>query len=178
VGCTVYRFPDHTFQWILFSWIFIGDLPFRAKMVTGTGSQKDHSFLGTYDLFRDHHDNFRISFKFSEIEFMKIENHPFSTLDWSTVPVEEYPGDTGKATWRVKHINDIRVRMVEYSPGYSANHWCKKGHVLLCLDGEMETELEDGRKYRLVKGMCYFVADEAEAHRSSTEHGCSLFIVD
>ena len=109
---------------------------------------------------------------------MKIDSHLFETIKWSEVAIEEHPGDTGFATWKVKKLNDIRVRLVEYSPGYKANHWCSKGHVLFCMDGEMDTELEDGRVMKLTKGMCYFVGDNNEAHRSSTSTGCKLFIVD
>jgi quercetin dioxygenase-like cupin family protein len=109
---------------------------------------------------------------------LKIESHPFETIDWSGVSLEEHKGDTGFAKWKVKKLNDIRVRMVEYSPGYKANHWCSKGHVLFCMEGEMETELEDGRVMKLTKGMSYFVGDNNEAHRSSTVTGCKLFIVD
>src|SRR5688572_5369039 len=109
---------------------------------------------------------------------MQIPYIPFQTLDWSTVPIEEHKGDTGMAYWKVQKANDIRVRFVEYSPGYKANHWCSKGHIMFCMDGEMETELEDGRLFKLTKGMTYFVGDDCEAHRSSTQTGCKLFIVD
>ena len=82
------------------------------------------------------------------------------------------------AYWQVHNVNEIRVRMVEYSPGYFADHWCSKGHILYCVKGEMNTELKDGRIFRLEEGMCYFVGDNNEAHRSSTEKGCVLFMVD
>ena len=82
------------------------------------------------------------------------------------------------AYWQTQMLSDIRVRLVEYSPGYKADHWCKKGHVLICFEGEMETELEDGRIMKLTKGMCYLVGDNNEAHRSSTTMGCKLFIID
>ena len=103
---------------------------------------------------------------------------PFQTLDWTNMPKEERKGLTGIAHWRVLNMNNIRVRMVEYSPGYFADHWCKKGHIMYCIDGEMTTELEDGRKFTLSKGMTYHVGDDCEAHRSHTEKGCSLFVVD
>ena len=90
----------------------------------------------------------------------------------------EHPGETGKAYWRTKTFNNIRVRMVEYTPGYLADHWCQKGHVLLCLEGELQTELKDGRKVTLKPGTSYQVADGAEAHRSYTPIGAKLFIVD
>lgn len=109
---------------------------------------------------------------------MNLSSFPFQTTDWSTVPKEEHKGTTGIAYWQIQHMNEIRVRMVEYSSGYLADHWCNKGHIILCLEGEMETELKDGRIMKLTKGMCYFVGDENEAHRTSTVNGCKLFIVD
>ena len=109
---------------------------------------------------------------------MNLSSFPFQTLNWSAVPKEEHKGDSGIATWQIQVMNDIRVRMVEYSPGYKANHWCSKGHIIFCLEGEMDTELEDGRIFTLSKGMTYFVGDNCEAHRSSTKNGCRLFIVD
>ena len=72
----------------------------------------------------------------------------------------------------------IRVRMVEYTPGYVADHWCRKGHVLLVLEGELETVLADGRVFKLKGGMSYQVADDAEPHMSRTITGARLFIVD
>lgn len=82
------------------------------------------------------------------------------------------------ATWRTRQFGPIRVRMVDDTPGYLADRWCKKGHILLCLEGELLTELEDGRAFMLKPGMSYQVADQAEAHRSSTTTGAKLFIVD
>lgn len=109
---------------------------------------------------------------------MQISELPFGTTDWSLVEATEHQGETGLAYWRTRHFGDIRVRMVEYSPGYLADHWCVKGHILLCIEGELITELEDGRKFTLSPGMSYQVADNAEPHRSSTATGARLFIVD
>ncbi len=109
---------------------------------------------------------------------MQMSDIPFGTTDWSSITPTEHPGETGKAFWRTCQFGSIRVRMVEYTPGYLADHWCVKGHVLLCLEGELHTELEDGRTFRLKPGMSYQVADNAEAHRSSTPCGARLFIVD
>ena len=109
---------------------------------------------------------------------MNLSSFPFETIDWSAIPREDHKGETGIAFWQTKMMNNIRVRKVEYSAGYKADHWCNKGHVLLCLEGEMTTELEDGRAMQLKEGMYYFVGDNNEAHRSSTEDGCKLFIVD
>jgi hypothetical protein len=109
---------------------------------------------------------------------MEIANLPFGTTDWTQVERTEHKGEQGEAYWRTCQFGPIRVRMVEYTPGYLADHWCRKGHVLLCLQGELHTELEDGRSFLLKAGMSYQVADNAEAHRSSTTTGASLFIVD
>ena len=109
---------------------------------------------------------------------MKLSSFPFQTLNWSSISKEEHTGEIGVAYWQVQHVNDIRVRMVEYSAGYKADHWCSKGHIILCLEGEMNTELEDGRVMNLQKGMCYFVGDNNEAHRTASPTGCKLFIVD
>lgn len=109
---------------------------------------------------------------------MKIEQIPFGITNWADIPVTEHTGVTGKALWRTQQFGSIRVRMVEYTPGYLADHWCEKGHILLCLDGRLETELADGRIFILTPGMSYQVADQAEAHRSSTTEGARLFIVD
>ena len=109
---------------------------------------------------------------------MQISDVPFSTTDWSSVPATEHQGQSGSATWRTRHFGPIRVRHVEYTPGYLADHWCVKGHILLCLAGELDTELADGRRFTLTPGMTYQVADNAEPHRSSTRTGASLFIVD
>jgi hypothetical protein len=109
---------------------------------------------------------------------MQLSAFPFQTLDWSTIHVEEKTGETGVAYWQTFLVNDIRVRKVEYSPGYKADHWCSKGHIILCIEGEMDTELDDGRIMNLTAGMTYFVGDSCEAHRSSTQNGCKIFIVD
>ena len=109
---------------------------------------------------------------------MKIDDIPFGTTDWSTVPVTEHPGKTGAALWRTRQFGSIRVRMVEYTPGYLADHWCEKGHILLCLAGSLHTTLRDGRHFDLAPGMSYQVADGAEPHCSSTATGATLFIVD
>ena len=109
---------------------------------------------------------------------MRIENVPFMTTDWATVPVTDHPGATGTATWRTVEIGNLRVRMVEYSADYLADHWCSRGHVLLVLSGELDTDLKDGRSFTLRPGQSYQVADDQEPHRSRTEGGGWLFIVD
>jgi hypothetical protein len=109
---------------------------------------------------------------------VNISDIPFGVTDWSGIEATTHPGETGIARWRTRQFGTIRVRLVEYSPDYLADHWCAKGHILLCLDGELHTELADGRRFILNPGMSYQVADGAEPHRSSTAHGARLFIVD
>lgn len=109
---------------------------------------------------------------------MEIDNIPFGITDWKKIEPTEHPGETGKALWYTQQFGNIRVRLVEYSPGYFANHWCSKGHILFCVAGELHTELEDGRKFILTPGTSYQVADNAEPHRSHTPGGATLFIVD
>jgi quercetin dioxygenase-like cupin family protein len=109
---------------------------------------------------------------------MHMTDIPMELTDWASVERIEYKGETGVAFWRTRNFGSIRVRMIEYSPGYSADHWCVKGHILLCLEGELHTELKDGRKFVLKPGMSYQVADDAEPHRSITSVGAKLFIVD
>ncbi len=109
---------------------------------------------------------------------MQMSGIPFGITDWSQVERTEHEGESGLATWRTRQFGPIRVRMVEYTPGYRADHWCDKGHILLCLEGVLHTELGDGRRVTLTPGMSYQVADGAEPHRSCTEAGATLFIVD
>ena len=109
---------------------------------------------------------------------MKIENVPFGVTDWSRVPKTEHPGETGAAYWWTIEQGNVRVRIVEYSPGYLADHWCSRGHVLYVLSGELVTELKDGRSVTLLPGQSYQVADAEEPHRSRTAAGATLFIVD
>jgi quercetin dioxygenase-like cupin family protein len=113
---------------------------------------------------------------------MKMDAFAFGTTNWAEVERTEHGGETGVAYWRTRFFgekpNQIRVRMVEYTAGYLADHWCQKGHVLFCMEGELETTLEDGRKFVLTAGMSYQVGDNAEPHQSYTKTGAKLFIVD
>lgn len=109
---------------------------------------------------------------------MKISNIPFSITDWSKVDITEHPGETGVAYWRTQIFGDIRVRIVEYTPGYKADHWCSKGHIVFCLEGEMFSEHQDGQKLVLTPGKSYQVEDDKEPHRSYTKTGAKIFIVD
>ncbi|MBC7884280.1 MAG: DHCW motif cupin fold protein [Saprospiraceae bacterium] len=102
----------------------------------------------------------------------------FQTIDWSTVEKTEHKGKTGVAYWQTLKFNGLRLRMVEYSPGYLADHWCKKGHIVHCIEGSFDSELETGGNYHMTKGMTYIVSDDLSSHRSYSEHGVKLFIID
>jgi quercetin dioxygenase-like cupin family protein len=109
---------------------------------------------------------------------MEIKTFPFQTLDWTGIEAEEHTGTTGTASRKIFQMGDIRIRMVEYSANYFADHWCQKGHIIYCIKGEMITELEDGRQFTLSQGMSYHVGDNSNAHRSRSKDGCTLFVVD
>jgi mannose-6-phosphate isomerase class I len=105
-------------------------------------------------------------------------NIPFTTIDWEQVARTEHKGETGTAWWQTKQFVGLRIRVVEYSPGYLADHWCSKGHIVHCLEGEFESQLETGETLSLKKGETYVVSDELSSHRSSTQNGVKLLIVD
>ena len=109
---------------------------------------------------------------------MKLSDFPFLSVDWSQVEPELHAGEAGTATWRTRHFGAIRVRMVQYSAGYRADHWCSKGHLLLCLRGNLHTTLADGREVVLGPAMGYYVADDLQPHRSRSDEGATLYIVD
>jgi quercetin dioxygenase-like cupin family protein len=109
---------------------------------------------------------------------MKLIGIPFQTIDWSSIAPTEHRGESGVATWRTVEIGNVRARIVEYSPGYVADHWCERGHVVYVLDGEIVNELRDGRSNVLSAGEGYVVADGDGAHRSKSLRGARLFIVD
>jgi len=103
---------------------------------------------------------------------------PFQTIDWANIEKVTYPGETGTAYWQTQQWNGLRVRKVEYSPGYLADHWCQKGHIVHCLEGSFISELSTGEKIVLSKGDTYVVSDNMSSHRSITEEGASLLIID
>jgi hypothetical protein len=109
---------------------------------------------------------------------MEIPGVPFGVTDWSSLDTTEQVGERGVAMWRTSHVGHVRIRVVEYSPGYLADHWCTKGHFLLCLDGGLDTELADGRTFALTRGMSYQVGDNVAPHRSRTAIGAKLFVID
>ena len=109
---------------------------------------------------------------------MRLSGIPFETTDWSKIEQTKHKGERGFVYWRTQQFGDIRVRMLECTPGFMSDHWCNKGHILLCVEGELHTELQDGRRFKLTPGMSYQVAEDEEPHRSYSEHGAKLFVVD
>ncbi len=109
---------------------------------------------------------------------MKNINIPFQVIDWGKVPKSQYPGEVGIANWQTTQLPGLRIRIVEYSKDYLADHWCKKGHIVHCLEGEFISELQNGEKHILTKGMTYVVSDEMSSHRSVTQLGAKLLIID
>jgi mannose-6-phosphate isomerase class I len=103
---------------------------------------------------------------------------PFQTIDWDSVPKTEFPGETGISFWQTVQLGGLRIRIVEYSAGYLADHWCQKGHIVHCLEGSFITEQENGESVTLEKGMTYVVSDEMSSHRTFSENGVKLLIVD
>jgi|SRR5580704_13618230 hypothetical protein len=102
----------------------------------------------------------------------------FQTIDWNTIAKTEYGGETGTALWQTLQYNKLRLRIVEYSAGYLADHWCQKGHIVHCLEGAFDTELETGEMFRLTAGMTYIVSDNLSSHRSISKSGVKLLIID
>jgi len=107
-----------------------------------------------------------------------MSNIPFQTIDWTSIEKIEYKGETGVASWQTVQFDGLRVRLVEYSNGYKADHWCQKGHIVFCLDGEFISELSTGEEIILTKGQTYIVSDELSSHRSVSTNGVKLLIID
>ncbi len=107
-----------------------------------------------------------------------MSNIPFQAIDWTLIDKVEYKGETGVAHWQTIEFDGLRLRLVEYSNGYLADHWCQKGHIVHCLDGEFISELSTGEKIKLTKGETYIVSDELSSHRSVSANGVKLLIVD
>jgi hypothetical protein len=107
-----------------------------------------------------------------------MKDIPFQTIDWTSIEKVEYRGETGLAIWQTVQFDGLRIRLVEYSSGYLADHWCRKGHIVHCLEGEFISELSTGEKVKLSKGETYIVSDDLSAHRSFSEEGVKLLIID
>lgn len=107
-----------------------------------------------------------------------MSNISFQTINWNDINKTEHPGQTGIAFWQTLQFSGLRLRIVEYSKGYLADHWCKKGHIVHCLEGEFISELASGQQFSLKTGMTYIVSDELSSHRSFSNDGVKLLIVD
>lgn len=107
-----------------------------------------------------------------------MSNIPFQTIDWKSIEKVKYKGETGIAYWQTVQLGGLRIRIVEYSKDYLADHWCEKGHIVYCLEGEFIAELKDGTNQTLRKNETYVVSDELSSHRSYSENGVKLLIVD
>jgi hypothetical protein len=103
---------------------------------------------------------------------------PFKLIDWNPIGRTEHPGETGTALWQTAEFPGLRLRIVEYSAGYLADHWCRKGHIVHCLEGEVVSEMESGEEYLLTPGMTYVVSDDLSSHRSRAREGVKLLIID
>lgn len=109
---------------------------------------------------------------------MELRDFPFCVTDWSQVERTEHRGETGTSFWHTRMFGEVRVRIMEYSADYRTGYWCSKGHVFYCLEGELEIELEDGRRFVLTPGKSFQVADGAERHRNYSRDGAKFFVVD
>jgi len=110
---------------------------------------------------------------------MIIDNNiPFQTIDWTIIPKIEHKGETGTSIWQTIQFPGLRIRIVEYSKGYLADHWCQKGHIVHCLEGEFISELQNSDKTSLEKGMTYVVSDDLSSHRSYSKDGVKVMIID
>ncbi|TCD02134.1 hypothetical protein EZ449_18920 [Pedobacter frigidisoli] len=103
---------------------------------------------------------------------------PFTNIDWTKIQKTVHLGETGTATWQTLNLDGLRIRIVEYSAGYLADHWCKKGHIVQCLAGSFTSELQDGTSFSLSAGMTYVVSDDLSSHRSIAADGVKLLIID
>jgi quercetin dioxygenase-like cupin family protein len=109
---------------------------------------------------------------------MKTQQVPFTVIDWEKVPVTEVPGKSGAAQMRTVIDQTLCVRMVDFTPGYSADHWCAKGHIAFVVAGSLKIVVGDGRSFDLHAGSSFHMGDQAGRHRVSTGDGARVFIVD
>ncbi len=109
---------------------------------------------------------------------MKIEQVPFTVVEWEKEPVIEVPGKSGTAQMRTVMNDTLCIRMIDFTAGYSADHWCVKGHIAFVVAGALKIVLEDGRSFDLRAGSSFHVGDEAGRHRVSSDAGAKVFIVD
>ena len=124
------------------------------------------------------HKALTVSGNFNKILRQGMSNISFQTIDWDSIVKTEHKGETGTSFWQTLQLDGLRVRIVEYSTGYLADHWCQKGHIVHCLEGDFISELENGDEFSLSKGMTYTVSDNLSSHRSVSKSGVKLLIID
>lgn len=106
---------------------------------------------------------------------MELSGLPEAVVDWSRTPATKTAG----ATSRAHKTNDVQLRVVDYDPGYLADHWCSKGHILYVISGSLTIEHGDGKaSYELAAGMSWQTADNGPPHRVRSTGGATVFIVD
>jgi hypothetical protein len=110
---------------------------------------------------------------------VKLEGQGVLPARWSALPPEEHPGDSGTSFWRILEMGQVRTRVVDYSAGFRADHWCERGHVMILLEGSLTLALADGRRFELGRGEGFLLPDdESNPHAASSESGARVFIVD
>ena len=107
-----------------------------------------------------------------------MENITFQSIDWTKIATTEHKGEIGTAFWQTLEYSGLRIRIVSYTPGYLADHWCQKGHIVHCLEGDFVSQLETGEDFSLESGMTYVVSDNLSSHRSVSKNGVKLLIID
>jgi hypothetical protein len=107
-----------------------------------------------------------------------MQNITFQTIDWTQITKTEHSGETGNAIWQTRQYDGLRIRVVSYPPGYVADHWCKKGHIVHCLEGGFVSQLENGEAFSLESGMTDIVSNDLSSHKSISKNGVKLLIID
>lgn len=105
-------------------------------------------------------------------------NIPFQAINWDQVEKIQYYGEMGIATWQTLDFDGLRIRIVEYSPNYKADHWCQKGHIVHCLEGSFICRHQDQRIFEFNRGMTYIVSDSLSSHLSISKNGAKILIID
>ena len=110
---------------------------------------------------------------------MKIPDMPLTLTNWGQMEAEEHAGETGTSFWWTMEKEALRVRLVDYAPGFRSDHWCSRGHVLHVLEGVLIVEMKNGRIIEMPAGTGFLAGDdETNPHRARTETGAKVFIVD
>ena len=109
---------------------------------------------------------------------MTIKNFLPISFDWNIIPTQKNNGKTGFCLIRTHTLGEIKIRHIEYSANYSADHWCDKGHIVFIIDGELRIEHKDNSIHTLHGGMTYLIGDNTLAHKAKSEFGAKALIID